>query len=460
MSRSLYFADDGAVVLPGVATRARRSRSNDDPTRELRLAGTVIAAFLAVGIGWAAFAPLDSAVAAQGTVKVSGERRKLQTMDEGSISALHVAEGAHVSAGQLLVEFAATDARANERALASRVIGLQAEIAALQAENAGGAVKRPAAFSAYVGDDKVEGDRALASAALQLHARRAAGDAQRAVLAQRVVQVGDQLDGYRVRRSSTDMQRQLLRSELAGIQSLAAKGYASKNRVLEMQRNVADLDGSAGALESESARLRSAAGETRLQINQTRSDEMQATTTRLREAFTELQTLLPQWAGARAQVARTQVRAPVSGTVVGLQVHSTGVVTAPGMTLMDIVPDDRSLTIEARVPVTEVNQLHAGQAARLRMVALHGRDVPVLDGVVSRVSADSFVDERTGQSFYTMNVGVTAAELARLRRSKGQVGVLRPGNPVQVMVTLRPRSALSYWYEPLTQTLLSSAQQF
>lgn len=187
---------------------------------------------------------------------------------------------------------------------------------------------------------------------------------------------------------------------------------------------------------------------------------MQATTTRLREAFTELQTLLPQWAGARAQVARTQVRAPVSGTVVGLQVHSTGVVTAPGMTLMDIVPDDRSLTIEARVPVTEVNQLHAGQAARLRMVALHGRDVPVLDGVVSRVSADSFVDERTGQSFYTMNVGVTAAELARLRRSKGQVGVLRPGNPVQVMVTLRPRSALSYWYEPLTQTLLSSAQQF
>jgi HlyD family secretion protein len=436
------------------------SRGVDDPYRELRLGGAIVAAFLAVGVIWASIAPLDAAVTASGVVKVSGERQKVQTIDDGVISALDVSEGSQVKAGQLLLELSTDDARSNERSLAARVIGLQAEIARLQAQQAGAAaIAPPVEFSRYAGDDRQLADRAMTLEAGQFHARQSALAAQQAVLDQRIVQVGDQIKGTQVRHQAINQQRALLGQELQSLESLAAQGYAPKNRVLEMQRSAADLDGSAGELNSESARLAGSAGETRMQILQTRSQEMDETATRLRDAQTELHTLMPQWTAAKQQVARTQVRAPVSGTVVGLAVHTVGGVAAHGQTLMEIVPQDRDLTIEAKVPVTDANQLYSGQDARLRIAAVHGRNVPVLKGEVTRVSADSFTDERTGQSFYTMNVSVPASELARLSGVEGRAGVLRPGNPVQVMVTTRSRSALEYWLEPLTQTFAGALHQ-
>jgi len=435
-------------------------RHVDDPYREIRFGGGVIAAFLMIGVVWASIAPLDAAVTTSGVVKVTGERQKVQSLDDGVISSLGVTEGAHVKAGQLLLSLSTDDARSAERSLAARVIGLQAEIARLQAEQSGAAsIALPADFGRYTDDDKQLADHAMALETAQLRARRAALSAQQAVLRQRIAQVGDQIGGARVHRQAVEQQRSLLQTELDNLQGLAAKGYASKNRVLEMQRSAADLDGSAGELASESARLTGSAGETRMQILQLQSQELDQNTTRLRDAQTELRTLAPQWTQARMQLARTQVRAPVSGTVVGLAVHTVGGVAMHGQTLMEIVPQDRDLTIEAKVPVTDVNQLYAGQKARLRIAAVHGRNVPVLQGMVTRVSADSFTDEHTGQSFYTMNVSVSAAEMARLVAAEGQAGTLRPGNPVQVMVTTRSRSALGYWLEPLTQTFSGALHQ-
>jgi HlyD family secretion protein len=447
-------------ALPVTASFSGGPRSVDDPYRELRFGGGVIAAFLLIGIGWASIAPLNAAVSASGVVKVSGERQKVQTIDDGVISKLDVSEGAHVKAGQMLLELSTDDARSNERALASRVIGLQAEIARLETQQAGGSeIARPAEFARYTGDDKLLADHAMALETSQIQARRTALAAQQAVLRQRIAEVGDQINGTHIRRQATEQQRGLLQSELESIQRLAARGYAAKNRVLEMQRNAADLDGTMGELGSEAARLAGSAGETRMQMLQARSEELDTTATRLRDAHTELQTLIPQWTGAREQLARTEVRAPVSGTVVGLAVHTVGGVAVHGQTLMEIVPQDPSLTIEAKVPVTEANQLYPGQKARLRVAAVHGRNVPVLNGTVTRVSADSFTDERTGQSFYTMNVAVAAPELARLAAVEGRAGTLRPGNPVQVMVTTRARSALDYWLEPLTQTFAGALHQ-
>lgn len=452
--RSLTFPGGG---LPALARRPSRA---DDPRRELTLGAAVVGGFLAVGVVWAALAPLDAAVYAPGSVKVSGERQKVQTLHEGIVSALDVGEGQTVQRGQVLMRFATADVLAAERGYAAQTIGLQAQIARLQAQlkrEAGFA--EPAEFAAYRGDDRVLADRAMAMERSALATERSTQDAARAVLHQRIRQIGDQIDGYSVRAGSIRTQRALLGNELDGVRTLVAKGFAGKMRLFQLEREAADLDGSIGSVSTESARLRSAEGETRLQILQTDGERFDAASAALREAQTRLQTLLPQWTAARDQLARTEVRAPVAGTVVGLSVHNVGAVAANGQTLMEIVPKRPELAIEGRVAAQDVNQIFPGQTARVRISALHGRNVPELTGRITRVSADSFTDERTGLSFYTVSVSVPQAELQRLRADVGRPGTLRPGNPVQILVTLRPRSALQYWFEPLTQTLSGSLHE-
>jgi HlyD family secretion protein len=430
------------------------ARPASDPRRELRMGGAIIAAFLIFGVGWAAIAPLNSAVEAHGVVKVSGERQKVQTLHEGIISQLNVHEGQLVHRGDVLVQFATADALASERALAAQAIGLQAQVARFQAQQVGATtITSPAAFAAYTDGDRVLADRALQLETETLAAVNRAHGAEQAVLRQKAAQIRDQIGGNAAHGVASERQRALLGQEVDSISSLARQGYASKNRLLEIQRQAADLDGTIGTIDADTARLRTAIGETRLQSVQSDSDRLQAATDRLRDAQTQLQSALPQWATARDQLARTQVRAPVTGMVVGLDVHTVGGVAANGQTLMEIVPAATALTIEAKVAPNEINQLHVGQAARLRVTALHGRNVPQLAGRITRLSADSFTDEKTGVSYYLMNVEVPQTELARLRKAEGDAGRLRPGNPMEVMVTLHARSALSYWLEPMTQTL-------
>jgi len=436
------------------------SKAPSSPHRELRTGGIIIGAFLAIGIGWASFAPLDSAVVAPATVKISGERQKVQVLHEGVISAINATEGATVRAGQILVEFAGADAKSNERSLATRAIGLQAEVARLEAQRLGqDVIAVPESFASLGPADKQVAARAMELEKAQLKAQTAVRSTESAVLVQRVAQIDDQMAGFSVRRQSTEQQRALMEKQLANIRALASQGYAAKNRLYDLERAAAELDGTIGSLGTENARLRNSAGEARLQMALSRGEELKTAADQLRQAQNDLQSLLPQWAAAREQLARTQVRAPVSGTVVGLAVHTVGGVAPSGQTLMEIVPFDRSLTVEGQVKATDVNQLRKGQAARLRIVALHGRAIPELQGAVTRVSADSFVDERSGQSFYTVSVSVPPSELRRLVDAAGPAGRLRPGNPVQIIVTLRPRSALEYWLEPLTQTFSNSLHE-
>jgi HlyD family secretion protein len=428
-------------------------RGVDDPSWEIGFGVAACAIFVFGLLGWAMFARLDAAAFAYGAIEVSGERQAVQTLGGGIVSGLHVTEGAKVRKGQVLVEFASTEVSTQERSIGARVIGLEAEIARLQAERLGSAtIAPPASFAALAPADRAEADRALAMEQSELDARRATRQARYAVLQQRVAQVNHQLSGYRMRQASNRQQKALTAEELADVRSRAAKGFATKTRVLALERAAAGLDGDAGAQTAEMARLGTLAGETRLQMVQDDSERAQANAQRLREAQTELQTLLPQWDNAREQLARTQLRAPVAGSVVGLSIHTIGGVAAPGQRLMEIVPADRSLVVEAQVAVTDANDLHVGQHSKVRITGLHGPSIPVLNGRLSRISADSFTDERSGRPYYTASVVISAAELARLRAA-GVSEPLKPGTPVEVVVPLRARTALEYWLEPLVQSI-------
>ena len=169
----------------------------------------------------------------------------------------------------------------------------------------------------------------------------------------------------------------------------------------------------------------------------------------LRDTQARLSEVLPKLIAAREQLQRARVRAPASGQVVGLTVFTVGGVVAPGQTLMDVVPSNRDLIIQAQLQPADADDVYPGQEAQVRFVSVHDRTLPLLTATVRTVSADSFTDEKTGRSFFRAEIAVPPAELERVRSAIGH-GALRPGLPIEVVLSVRKRTALQYLLEPLT----------
>ena len=430
-----------------------------DPRGEILVGGVVAAVFFVGLCGWAAVAPMDAATYAPGVVVVSGHRQSIQSRDGGTISALLVKEGDRVQAGQVLVEFAPAEARAEERALTARVIGLQAQLARLSAQQAGlNVIVRPPEFTGLSADDQIIADQALAMETRALHAAYGADGARRALMRQHAAEADQQIDGYQQQIAANARQYALNEEELQGTRSLAARGFAPLTKVRALERSAASLQGDAGAQAAEVARLRSVAGESHLELMQAENERTQQIEDEVRRAQSDLQQVAPQLSVAREHLARTQVKAPVSGAVVSLTANTVNGVVGAGQKLMEIVPDKLPLVVEAQVTPRDANDLKVGQATQVRFSSIHSRKAPILHGALTRISADSVVEERTGRAYYTADVTVSQAELAKLAEV-GEDSTLRPGMPVDVIVPLRKRTALQYWLEPLTQSLWRSFRE-
>ena len=435
----------GALALDGIPVEGRA-----DPSREVRL-GLIIGALFFIGLlGWAAIARLDAAAIAPGRLVVSGQRQSVQHRDGGVVAEIAVKEGAKVRQGDVLIRLAAAEVRAQERAYAAQTITLLAQRARLQAEQAGrGRITPPSEFAGLGGEDLADANRALQVQQSQLRTRSAVLSAQRGVLGQRSSQAGSQGTGYSRQITAVNEQLRLIEEELESLRTVADKGFVSRNRVRALERAKADLQGQRGQYAATVAQTGSQQGETRLQILEAQSTYYERIATELRDVENALAEVRPKWSAARDQLARTEIRAPATGTVVGLTVFTPGGVIAAGQKLMDIVPDRAPLTIEARVSPGDADDVRIGQKAFVRFDTLHERSLPALQGKVSRVSADSFTDERTGETYYTADVSVPLDELARIDQLRG-ANTLRAGIPVSIEIPLRKRTALQYALEPLT----------
>ena len=447
-------------VITGVRTALEPAASVDDPRRELWLGGGVAVVFFLILLGWGALAPLDAAVVAPGEITILEHRQTIQHREGGVIGAIDVVEGQKVKAGQVLIELAGGDTRANEEALQAQVIDLEARKARLQAEQLGqGQIAWPTEFATFTGADQQAAQRAEVVQATQLRAHAQALSTQQNVLTQKVSELGDLERGYQSQIDSAARQQTLVGEELKGMQSLAAQGYAPLNRVRELQRTQAEIGGQRGQYEATIAQSRQEARETHSEVAQTAASDGDKVATELSDVEAALADALPKLVAAKDQLARSQIRAPVSGSVVGLSVFTVGGVVAPGQPLMDIVPDQSPLLIEARISPNDAQDLRQGQMAEIRFPSLHDRTLPILDGKVNSVSADSLADQKTGARYFTAEVSVPLSQLAAHERQRDPNFELRPGMPVQVMVPLRKRSALDYLLEPLNDAMWSSFRQ-
>jgi HlyD family secretion protein len=426
----------------------------DNPRRELMIGGAIIVLFFVIFLGWAALAPLDAGAYAQGQIAVSGNRQAVQHREGGVVSALLVAEGDTVRRGQVLLQLSSGELKATERGVASQVYALIAQRARLIAERDRlRAIPTPVEFANLPPEDAALARESLRIQQLQFGARRTGRSTETGVLGQRVAQLNEQIAGYEGQIAANIEQQRLIQEELTGMRTLAEKGYAPLTRVRALERTAAQLDGELGSLRAQIARSREAVGETRLQMSGVSTKMNEDVADQLRQIDVQLNELRPRMVELRAQIARNEVRAPASGEVVGLTIFTQGGVIQPGQTLMEIVPRDASQVIIAQIAPNDVDNLRVGLDTEVKFPGLRERNPPIIHGRVTRISADSFTVEETGASYFRAEIVVPASELAKMGRG---AETLRPGAPVEVVVLLRKRTALTYLLEPLTNNLWRS----
>jgi HlyD family type I secretion membrane fusion protein len=424
----------------------------DDPKRDIRIGAAVAIFFFVVLLGWAALTPLDAAVRAGGVISVLGNRQAVQHPTGGVVTALNVREGQQVRAGEILLELSAPETRAAERALTSDYFTLLAQRARLVAERSGQrSFEPPTEFAGLSPADRQLAEAALKMQVGEMRARAAALAAQQSVLGQRGRQLAEQRSGYAQQRQSLIEQQRILGDELEGMREVAKKGFASINRIRALERADADLRGQQAAMTAQIARAGEGIGETRMQSLSLSQSSQEEVATQLRETEARISEVLPKLISVREQLQRSQIRAPATGRVVGLSIFTVGGVVDPGQTLMEIVPDNRTLVVRAHVDPADADDVYVSQEAQLRFESVRSPNLPLVTGTVRTISADRFTDESTGKSYFLAEIDVQPSQLDEIRQLLGR-GELRPGLPVDAMLPVRKRTALQYLLEPLTSS--------
>lgn len=433
---------------------------SDDPTRTIRIGLGVAGAFFVGFLGWAALTPLDAASYAHGVIAVAGGRQSLQTRDGGVVTAVNVVEGQKVKAGQVLLQFGNGELGASERGLTGERLALLAEKQRLTSEiQHKASFAAPPEFASLDADDKALAVEAMALQKAQFDARNRALGTQRASLVNQAAQLDQQIRGAQHQIDSNQIQKGLNLEQLGGMRKLAERGFAPRTQVIALEREDARLAAEDGSQRAQIGRLSEAVGQTKLQMTQLDRDRTEDNAQRLRDIQVRLEDLEPKLGALRQQLASASLRAPVSGRVVGLTVQGVGRVLAPGQTVLDVVPEDRRLVIQARVSPQDADDLSLGQRTQIRLSSVHDRSLPLLDGVLTKLSADSFTDEKTGAPYFQAEVAAPADMLDKIvQRSKGRIH-LQAGLPVEVLVPLKSRSALAYLFEPVMQTFWRTGRE-
>ena len=414
-----------------------------DDTRYSRLGWMLMLGGFLGFLGWAALAPLDKGVAVSGKVMVSGHRKVVQHPSGGIVERIDVRDGDKVAAGQVLIRLKETPLLGQAQSLRSQFYGSLASEARLNAERDGVAsVSFPVELTALAVEPEVASNLALQRQLFD--SRRQALLLDQQGIDESIAGAEAQLRGVRDSQASKVLQRTALTEQLLGLRELAHEGYIPRNRLLDSERVYAQVLGSISEDYGRIGQLQRQVLEMRLKIRQLAEEYQKEVRTQLADTRVRTEDLRNRLASAEFELANSQLRAPVAGIVVGLDVFTEGGVIKPGQALMEIVPQGEPLLVEARVPVELADKVHAGLPVELMFSAFSQSTTPRVAGEVTLVSADRQVDERTDEPYYTLRAQVSDAGMAQLAGLQ-----IRPGMPVEAFVRTGERSMLNYLFKPL-----------
>lgn len=445
----------GAVDLPEPPLPLLDARRADRRARRLGLA-TVLLVFGGLGL-WAALAPLDSAVIGPGVVSVENYRKTVQHLEGGIVREIKVRDGDTVERDQALMVLDNTQPKAQLEVQRGQFFALLAREARLVAQRDGvGRVAFPADLLA-TGNDTRAAD-AMRVQVQTFNARRQARAGEVALYQRQIQQLRAKASGLAAQRTSRDQLVKSFEHERADFAALVEQGYAERQRLREMERNLAQSEGQREALASELATTELQVSETEVKILQLDRELQRDVARELAEVQTELGSVRERMRSLTDALARTVVRAPEGGVVIGMAVHTAGAVIRPGERLLDLVPRNERLIVEARLAPQDINQVRVGQTTEVRFPSFKARDLPRIDGLLVSVSADRLVDDAEGHraAYYLARVELTPQGLQALLSARL---ALLPGMPAEVLVNTGERTMWQYLVAPLKDTVAHSFRQ-
>lgn len=395
--------------------------------------------------GWSFFTPISGAIVVPGRFEVDQNRQVVQHQTGGVVAKILTDEGEQVEAGEILIQLDRVNLRSQLSIAEGQLHELMARRARLEAERDGTNTINFDQAIVTIGTQNADVAELISGQTNLFHARRNSIAQEIEQLGKRSGQIASQIVGFTAQEESLGEQLELIEQELTNQKSLLDRGLAQATTVLNLQREVARLNGDLGKLAASKAQAEGRITEIDIERLKLAARTREDAITRLRDLrYRELE-LTEQRSALKGELDRMDIRAPVSGIVYGMQVRTPRSVVRAAQPLMYLVPQDRPLVVVARVDLIHIDQLDLGQQVTLRLSALDQHNTPELYGEVVQISADAFEDEVTGQSYYRAEIILNEGEMAKLPEHS----TLIPGMPVEAFIRTGDRTPITYLVSPL-----------
>lgn len=413
--------------------------------------GTLLAALLIL-LGWAAFAPLDEGVPAQATVTIDTKRKTVQHQQGGIVRDVLVREGQTVKEGDVLLRLDDASTRANMEASRQRYLGLRAMESRLLAEQ----MERDSItfhhdVAAQLQDPLIK--RHVVTQQQLLQTRRSALRADLSAIEENIRGQEAMLRSYREMKLSRQAQLKVVAEQLENIRALVGEGYAPRNQQLDLERLHSDITANLADLTGSEARAAQAIAELRQRSLSRTQDYRKEADSQLVEVTREVQSEEGRYKALRDELARTEIRSPATGQVVGLAHQTVGGVISPGQRVLDVVPEKDALLLEARVMPHLIDSIHPGLLTDVRFTAFAHAPQLVAEGRVLSVSADLLTEQTPmgSVSYFLARLELTPEGMRTLGSHQ-----IQPGMPAEVIIKTGERSVLTYLLHPLTKRVAAA----
>lgn len=433
-------------LLPGPTTPLADDRSTSvEIARIKRKSVLALVFFFVVFGGWSVFASISGAVIASGFVVVESNARSIQHLTGGIVEKIFVTEGVRVKAGDVLVKLDETQIRAQLQIQANEVDELLIRQARLDAEQFGAVeLTLPAALLSRRDSPAIK--RLIELEQVILTSRRRVYEGQLAQLRERIVQTQMEARGNSEQLDARKNQATLIQNEITDIMPLVERQLVPRTRIHALQRDAARLTGEIGAIAGDIARGQARVSETELQILQVEQQRRNDVTQEARDMATRLASATEKKNALEDQLNHVEIRSPVDGQILQLSVFTIGGVVRPGDTLMRIVPDNERLEFDVRILPRDIDQVHIGQSASIRLAAANQQNTTTLEGQLATVSPDLILEPSTQLRYFSGRV-----RLAPSQNIRPEANRLKPGMPVEVFIRTEERTPLSFLLRPLIE---------
>lgn len=453
MNRVINVDDSGAVIpsddqhVSWHQILAEERQASRQSLRKPIIAGlTVIILGFGGFLTWGFTAELDSAAVATGSVIVDSKKKVVNHYEGGILKKLLVDEGQHVTAGQTLALLDGTRSESEIGQLRGERFGLMAKLARLRAEQRGQdniafPQELTASDEAYVGDILSDEQRLFGKRNEVYAAKR---DAQ----AKQIEQFEAEAQALVSQINARTRQEKLVAEQLKGIRQLADKGFATRTQLVEVENNWSDLVGDMGEFKAQKAAAQQQKAEAEINLASIEMEWQSDIATEIQEAQLAFNDVTQRIRASKDVLDRLEVKAPQAGTVANIQIRTPGGVISPAEPIMDIIPEDEPLVIEARINRQDIDSVQVGSKVQIRLTAYSQRRLSPLIGEVRYVAPDQTVDEQRDSSYYIIRAAINPEELAKYDDIN-----LRPGMPANILVLKTPRKAIDYLIDPIVQSM-------